>query len=160
MVRGTSAAEAAVEKLSIKAGFTPSAADQLRTAGAAWALEAGGTSGVLWGAGLEAAADADTVLDGVEAFTGTVQQLGGAQVGDKTILDALIPFRDALNDGSSWRDAADVAVQAAEATADLVPRKGRAAPLAEKSIGHPDAGATSFSMIAQRLVEEFTQEED
>lgn len=160
MVRGTSAAEAAVEKLSIKAGFTPSAADQLRTAGAAWALEAGGTSGVLWGAGLEAAADAGTVLDGVEAFTGTVQQLGGAQVGDKTILDALIPFRDALNDGSSWRDAADVAVQAAEATADLVPRKGRAAPLAEKSIGHPDAGATSFSMIAQRLVEEFTQEED
>lgn len=160
MVRGTSAAEAAVEKLSIKAGFTPSAADQLRTAGAAWALEAGGTSGVLWGAGLEAAADAGTVLDGVEAFTGTVQQLGGAQVGDKTILDALIPFRDALNGGSSWRDAADAAVQAAEATADLAPRKGRAAPLAEKSVGHPDAGATSFSMIAQRLVEEFTQEED
>ena len=160
MVRGTSAAEAAVEKLSIKAGFTPSAADQLRTAGAAWALEAGGTSGVLWGAGLEAAADAGTVLDGVEAFTCTVQQLGGAQVGDKTILDALIPFRDALNGGSSWRDAADAAVQAAEATADLAPRKGRAAPLAEKSVGHPDAGATSFSMIAQRLVEEFTQEED
>lgn len=159
MVRGTSAAEAAVEKLTSKAGFTPSAADQLRTAGAAWALEAGGTSGVLWGAGLEAAADADTVLDGVEAFTGTVQQLGGAKIGDKTILDALIPFRDALNDGSSWRDAADVAVQAAAATADLVPRKGRAAPLAEKSVGHPDAGATSFSMIAQRLAEEFAQEE-
>ena len=158
MVRGTSAAQNAVDKLVAKAGFTPSASDQLRTAGAAWALEAGGTSGVLWGAGLEAAAGTSTVAEGVAAFADTVQQLGGAQVGDKTLLDALIPFRDALGAGSSFSDAADVAVKAAEATSDLVPRKGRAAPLAEKSVGHPDAGAISFSMIAQRLAEEFTQE--
>lgn len=158
MVRGTSAAQNAVDKLVAKAGFTPSASDQLRTAGAAWALEAGGTSGVLWGAGLEAAAGTSTVAEGVAAFADTVQQLGGAQVGDKTLLDALIPFRDALGAGSSFSDAADVAVKAAAATSDLVPRKGRAAPLAEKSVGHPDAGAISFSMIAQRLAEEFTQE--
>jgi dihydroxyacetone kinase len=83
-------------------------------------------------------------------------QLGGASQGDKTMLDALLPFVEELErrigDGERWQDAwraaADIATDAARATADLRPRIGRARPLAERSIGTPDAGATSLAMCA------------
>jgi len=45
----------------------------------------------------------------------------------------------------------DVATIAAAATADLRPLKGRARPLAEKSLGHPDPGAVSFGLIVNRI---------
>jgi dihydroxyacetone kinase len=90
--------------------------------------------------------------DGYEALI----QLGGASPGDKTMLDALLPFVEELerrvSDGEPWQDAwraaADIATDAARATADLRPRIGRARPLAERSIGTPDAGATSLAMCA------------
>jgi dihydroxyacetone kinase len=141
----------------------------LRGAGRAWAAEAGGTSGVLWGAGLEAAGSAlgDTAerYDGVDAaravdaFVHAVLELGQAQVGDKTLIDAAVPFREtlhaALADGEpfdvAWRSAADAAKDAAAATAPLAPKKGRARPLADKSIGTPDAGATSFALVVDAL---------
>ncbi|MGB3374831.1 MAG: DAK2 domain-containing protein, partial [Microbacterium sp.] len=143
----------------------------LRAAGRAWAAGAGGTSGVLWGAGLEAAGealtdtrdvyDASAVADAVTAFTDAIIELGRAEPGDKTLVDALLPFRDALAEhiaaGSplteAWRMAATSAVSAAKATADLSPKKGRARPLAEKSVGTPDAGATSLSLIVTALGE-------
>ena len=137
----------------------------LRRAGRAWATSAGGTSGVLWGAGLEAAGralrddatqyGAADAVDAVASFQTAIVELGGAAPGDKTLLDALAPFSEALSaaieDGltidTAWRHAASAAASAAAATAALTPRKGRARPLAEKSIGTPDAGATSFSLI-------------
>jgi dihydroxyacetone kinase len=71
------------------------------------------------------------------------------------MLDALLPFarvlRERVEGGSplveAWREAAGVAVERAAATADLRPKVGRARPLAEKSLGTPDAGATSMGMI-------------
>lgn len=164
MVRGIDGAIRAIDDLvGAGPGWT------LRTAGRSWAAEAGGTSGVLWGAGLEAAGDAltDTRDDydaavlpqAVAAFAEAIQDLGRAEIGDKTIVDALLPFRDTLQQGisagtpaaASWTAAAGVASDAALATSLLTPKKGRARPLAEKSVGTPDAGATSFALIVEAL---------
>ena len=92
--------------------------------------------------------------------------LGGASPGDKTMLDALLPFTEDLERrveaGQSWQDAwraaAAVATDAAKATAQLRPKVGRARPLAERSIGTPDAGATSLAMCANTVAQTFTTE--
>lgn len=162
MVKGAEAAVAAVEAV-------PAAGPGwlLAVAGRAWAAAAGGTSGVLWGAALEAAGralgddrdayDAGAVAASVDAYVQAILDLGRAEPGDKTIVDAAIPFRDSLRErsaesaGEAWRAAAEAAARAAEATADLTPRKGRARPLAEKSVGTPDPGATSFALIVGAL---------
>lgn len=145
--------------------------DGLRAAGRAWAGRAGGTSGVLWGAMLEAAGevfddspeswrrwDAEPVAmlaDAVGRALEAAQRLGGAAPGDKTMLDALVPFRDALAGPSpreAWAAAAKVAREAAQATASLRPRVGRARPLAEQSVGTPDPGAVSAALILEVVV--------
>ena len=84
-------------------------------------------------------------------------RLGGAKVGDKTLVDALVPFVRVLHEqvaaGESlniaWAAAAARATEAADATAQLTPRLGRARPLAERSLGHPDAGAVSLALCAR-----------
>ena len=137
-------------------------------AGDAWSERAGGTSGALWGAGLIAAGTAlgnaesygpSEVAVAVSAFATAIRELGGAQPGDKTMVDALVPFIETLERSteagtdlvSALSDAAAAAVRAAQATADLRPKLGRARPLAEKSVGHADPGATSFAQIAAAL---------
>jgi len=137
----------------------------LGAAGRALADRAGGTSGVLWGLFLETVGDrlgnserpdVTAVADAVAAGLGRVQQVGGARAGDKTLLDALIPFSEQLSAAAgaatplaqAWVDAAGTATGAAGRTADLVPKVGRARPLAEKSRGTPDAGATSLALMA------------
>jgi len=70
-----------------------------------------------------------------------------------------VPFSEALSgavaDGAdlpaAWSAASDVAVAAAAATADLLPRMGRARPHAEKSLGTPDAGATSLGLVTRAV---------
>lgn len=143
----------------------------LQEAGQAWAEFAGGTSGVLWGAALEGAGqslgdtraaydDADYV-SAAEAFAGAILDLGRATIGDKTLVDAMLPFVEELRAGvaddrgfpASWRAAAAVAVQKAADTEALSPKLGRARPLAEKSVGTPDAGATSLAMLVTGLAE-------
>lgn len=161
MVRGIDAAAAAASSaLSQGAG----AGDLLAAAGDAWADKAGGTSGVLWGAGLRAfgesvgnssAPEPGQLAAGVRAFADRIVQLGKAETGDKTMVDALLPFAASLarrvaagvEPGRAWEDAARDATAAAEATAGLLPLKGRARPLAEKSLGTADPGATSLAMI-------------
>jgi dihydroxyacetone kinase len=136
----------------------------LAEAGDAWADKAGGTSGVLWGAGLRALGeslgnqrtpDPAGLAAGMSAFAARITDLGKAGPGDKTMVDALLPFTEAftrlVQEGAepsqAWASAALDAVAAAEATAALRPLKGRARPLAEKSLGTPDPGATSLAMI-------------
>jgi D-erythrulose 4-kinase len=97
-----------------------------------------------------------------DAVQGSAQHLQGfskAQLGDKTMLDALFPFVDTLvgqvDAGASisdaWRSAADACREAAEATAPLVPKIGRARPLAERSVGTPDPGAISLGLIVTAI---------
>lgn len=168
MVRGSQAALQASQAAPDQAG----PAYLLKEAGRAWAMQAGGTSGVLWGAGLEAAAlslddrassfSPEQLLAAVKAFTESMQTLGGAELGDKTLLDALLPFsrqlekslkEEGLSLEQSWEAAAQLARVKAQETAALKPQKGRARPLAEKSLGHPDPGAVSLAMILSQLQE-------
>ncbi|GHE90657.1 D-erythrulose kinase [Amycolatopsis deserti] len=154
MVRGIDAAVTAAEA-AWHAGA--GAGDVLAAAGDEWAARAGGTSGVLWGAGLRAAGEvigtgAIDARAAVAAFAERVMSLGGAEPGDKTLVDALVPFRARLGSGT-WAQAAAAAEEAARATADLVPRKGRARPLAERSVGTPDPGAVSLALIARTVSE-------
>ncbi len=166
MVRGVSnALEAAHEA----AGAGGGVRSVLGAAGEAWAGRAGGTSGVLWGRALQAFGevlgddtdriDATLVVAGARAFLDSMLTLGKAHVGDKTMLDALVPFVDGLEQEvaagrsltEAWGDAARVAVQAAADTAALSPKVGRARPLAERSVGTPDAGATSLAMCVMEV---------
>jgi dihydroxyacetone kinase len=163
MARGSAAAAAAARTASAAGA---GAASVLAAGANAWADRAGGTSGAIWGLGLlaasralddSAAVTADQVRLGAEQALESVMTLGGARPGDKTLVDTFAPFVMSLSAAilagaglaTAWRGAAEVAAQAAEATAQLRPRLGRARPLAERSLGHPDAGAVSFALCAR-----------
>ena len=102
---------------------------------------------------------AERVAAGVDGAVRSVDAHGGAGVGDKTLVDALVPFattlRDAVASGSSlpvaWRDAADAAERAAAATAALRARKGRARTHGDHSVGTPDPGAVSLAHIVRTV---------
>lgn len=128
----------------------------------------GGASGALWGFALQRAGrafgdalrfdgeDLATVID--EALAGVVE-LGAAEEGDKTMVDALAPaaraFRKLVESRASVAVAAAVSRQEAEAgmraTLPLRAKKGRASYLGERSIGHQDPGATSTALILKAL---------
>ena len=165
MERGVRAAvDAAADAVARGAG----AATTLHLTGDAWADKAGGTSGALWGMALRAvgdalgdtnAPDAGAVAAGVAQAAAAIMDFGKAAPGDKTLVDVLVPFRDALAAGvdagldlaEAWGAAAAVAQQAAEDTAQLLPLMGRARPHAEKSLGTPDAGAVSMALIVRAI---------
>ena len=165
MVKGSSAARDAAAK-AVQDGAGQGSV--LTAAGKEWAAKAGGTSGVLWGAMLTALGarlgdtgrpGSDAVGAGMRDGYDALVRLGGAAPGDKTMLDALLPFVDELQRRvaagepwqQAWRSAADVATEAARATAELRPKVGRARPLAERSVGTVDAGATSLAMCAHAV---------
>lgn len=157
MARGSKAALETARRLASEGG---GAATVLAGAGDSWSASAGGTSGALWGALLTAfgrvlgdedgeANLAEAAAAGLEAVT----RLGGAHVGDKTMVDAFVPAVQALQEQGDWRAATDAARKGAESTKDLVAKVGRARPLGEKSLGTPDAGATSLAMIFEVITE-------
>jgi dihydroxyacetone kinase len=119
---------------------------------------------VLWGVSLAAVGNAlgnrDEVTpqrlhDAVRHGAQTMQRVGKAERGDKTMLDALLPFLDTLDEqlgkgfplAASWQAAAADAASAAAATASLRARVGRARPLAERGLGTPDPGAVSMGLM-------------
>lgn len=174
MVKGSSAARAA-GSAAAKGGAGQGSV--LAAAGREWAAKAGGTSGVLWGALLTAVGgrvgdtgrpDSETVAAAMRDGYDALIQLGGASPGDKTMLDAMLPFVEELQrrvaDGeswqTSWRAAAEKATDAARATAEMRPKVGRARPLAERSVGTPDAGATSLAMIAHTVADCFARKSE
>ncbi|WP_344442111.1 dihydroxyacetone kinase family protein [Streptomyces kunmingensis] len=131
-----------------------------------WSDRAGGTSGALWGVILRALGTAVgdterptavTVAAGATEAAEAVMRLGGAAVGDKTMVDALVPFADTLRAAAgrgeplpdAWGTAAAAATDAAARTADLLPRAGRARTHAGKSLGTPDAGAHSLGLVVR-----------
>lgn len=165
MQRGSENAASAARKL-VDDGA--GAGTALAGAGEAWSATAGGTSGALWGVILNAVGhglgdtetpSADRVAEIVEEVAATLQQVGAAKEGDKTMLDSLLPFSRSLNEYSGsddsladrWRKASTVATGAAQNTAALSPKIGRARPLAEKSVGHADPGAVSLAYIISAI---------
>jgi triose/dihydroxyacetone kinase / FAD-AMP lyase (cyclizing) len=123
--------------------------------------ELGGSSGPLYGVlflrcGSELANSGATGLEQwVEALDQgcrAISELGGAKLGDRTMLDALNPFVKALNGAGAEpsREAVLAAVDAAErgvaATAQMKPRLGRSSYLGDRVLGHPDPGARAISV--------------
>ena len=164
MLRGLTAAVEASAALDDETGVR----ELLERAGDAWSEVAGGTSGALWGAALTelgrslGSRDAYGAVDIAEAVTAAgrrIAEVGGASPGDKTMLDAILPFAETLAERvragtpptAALSEAAAVARRAAEETAALTPRRGRARPLAERSVGHADPGATSFALIVDTV---------
>lgn len=162
MTRGLRAAVAALE-----AAPAETAAPQLfMQAGSAFADAAGGSSGALYGMLLTAVGQkigaeptAASVVTALTAGRDALAKLGKAKVGDKTILDTLDPFVNALaqsiSAGARLRDGWQAALPAAEAgaasTAQMVAKRGRSSRLAERSIGHPDPGAYSMLYLLQAV---------
>jgi dihydroxyacetone kinase-like protein len=140
----------------------------LVTAGSTLVSTVGGASGPLWGTALRRAGrslgeeeefDGPALALALEAALEGVVELGAAQPGDKTMVDALEPavraLREQVDAGSSANDAISAALGAAEQgmqeTVPLQARKGRASYLGERSIGHQDPGATSTVLILGAL---------
>jgi dihydroxyacetone kinase len=165
MQRGSTAADCAAQDAAARGA---GAGSVLAIAGDAWSDKAGGTSGAIWGAALEALGrvlgdderpSAATVQSAVHAATEAVLAFG-AVPGDKTMVDALVPFDqvfaarvdagDELVD--AWSAASAAAQTAADATADLLPRMGRARTHGEDAVGTPDAGAISFALITAAVL--------
>lgn len=158
MVRGLRAANAAAD------AATGSAGDLLMTAGAAFADAAGGASGALVGALFTTTGrtlgsgpyDTAALVTALQAGLTMVMRLGKAQPGDKTLIDALAPFVAALavqpadaTLAAAWRAALPSADVGAAATREMVAKRGRAAKLGERSLGHPDPGAVSITYLLQ-----------
>ena len=128
----------------------------------------GGTSGPLWGTaflragtalkGRNEISAADTITALRAAIEG-IKYRGKSDVGDKTLLDALVPAVDALEAAFAAGDDAKTALgkmaasarEAAEATSLLQARRGRASYTGERSVGSPDAGAIAIAVLAERL---------
>lgn len=129
----------------------------------------GGTSGPLWGTAFlraSAAAKAADTIDGaavvamLRGATDGIKARGNSDLGDKTMLDALIPATDELERqlaaGASPEEcrrafAAKVR-ECADATSAMEAKRGRASYSGTRSIGSPDAGAVAVAVIVERIV--------
>lgn len=142
----------------------------LKTAGMALVSTVGGASGPLYGTAFMQAGQSACRKDGtgcaglvtiLDAFVAGVQLRGKSVAGEKTMLDAMIPARDAekaaLDAGKSAKDALVDGVAAAEQgvayTKTIIATKGRASYLGERSLGHQDPGATSFTTMLKVVAE-------
>lgn len=142
----------------------------LKTAGMTLVSTVGGAGGPLYGTlflrmGTAVTGKGELSPDdwatALEAGVAGVQDRGKAELGDKTMIDALVPARDALKEalggGATFADAlrrsAAAAEQGMKGTTPLVARKGRASYLGERSAGHQDPGATSSHMLLEAAAE-------
>jgi phosphoenolpyruvate---glycerone phosphotransferase subunit DhaL len=149
--------QAALERLE---GADPSSpADALKAVSMALVSKVGGAAGPLYGTAFLRASTAlqdkdevspEDAAEALEAALGGIKQRGKAEVGDKTIVDALQPAVQAAKEAAPnasaaevMRAAAEAAREGAESTVPLTARKGRASYLGARAEGHQDPGATS-----------------
>jgi phosphoenolpyruvate---glycerone phosphotransferase subunit DhaL len=137
----------------------------------------GGTSGPIWGTGFMragmAAADSGSDLSGdavvrmLRAATDGIKARGQSDVGDKTLLDALVPMTDRIEQetqsgadaGTVLAAAAQTARESADATVDMVAKRGRASYTGERSKGSVDAGAMAVAVIVEQIHEAWKTKE-
>lgn len=124
-------------------------------------VRAGGTSGAVFGIFFEKLSQhsegavklADINLPAaLRASTDAVVDLGGAQVGDCTVVDALVPGINKLEETGSLEEAAKAALQGAEDTANYAASKGRASYVGDKSKGVVDPGALVMAWLFEGLL--------
>jgi dihydroxyacetone kinase-like protein len=135
----------------------------------------GGTSGPIWGtaflrAGMTAGAtdtlSGEQVVAMLRAAIEGIKARGQSDVGDKTLLDVLVPVTDRLeaelasgsDAGKALAQVASTARDAAEATVEMVARRGRASYTGERSRGSVDAGAMGVAVIIERINEAWQTE--
>lgn len=126
-------------------------------------IDTGGSSGPLlgmWFRGLSKACEGHewttaVLADGIRSGTDAIQRLGGARVGDKTMVDAMVPAADSLEasreQGREWQDALREAAESARAGADstesLLASLGRASYVGEAAAGVVDPGASAVALF-------------
>lgn len=130
----------------------------------------GGASGPIWGSAFLAAAkntkgkeeiNLDEFASMMEAAVNGIQKRGNAQLGDKTLLDALIPTTIALREGAkencdiltALMNGASAAREGAEKTKTMVANRGRASYVGDRSLDYPDAGAMALGVIFTEMAE-------
>jgi dihydroxyacetone kinase-like protein len=153
---------AALELLEGAEPATPG--DALKAVSMALISKVGGAAGPLYGTAFLRAATAlagkkdpspEDVAEALEAAVGGVKQRGKAEVGDKTMVDALQPAAGAAKEaaasgggaGEVLRAAAEAANEGSETTVPLTARRGRANYLGERAVGHMDPGARSSYLL-------------
>lgn len=144
----------------------------LRSCGMIITEHCGGASGPIWGSAFLSAAKCAagktelTVQEFAEVMQCSVdgiQKRGGAKLGDKTLLDALIPTTESLKQsatsGDSFKEAltkgALAAVEGAEKTKEYAANKGRASYVGDRSLNYPDAGAMALGIIFTEIADKF-----
>jgi dihydroxyacetone kinase-like protein len=149
-------------------GTDASLASSLDTLGTVLMTEIGGSMGPLYGVMFTEFAETIESVEKIDAATYSkmlhaglagIQSIGSAKVGDKTLLDTLVPAVEAFDkstaEGKSFDAALEDLVAAAEkgrdSTTDLVAKIGRASRLGERSRGVLDAGATSCAILLKEL---------
>lgn len=162
MARGMKAVVAAIDP-------SESASAMLKKTGMTLLGNVGGASGPLFGTlflkmaatiGDDEELTADALATAFKAGVDGVKTRGKAEAGEKTMLDALLPAQEALDDalagGASLSDAVQQMAKAADegraATEQMKATKGRASYQGDNSIGHLDPGATTVSYLLQALV--------
>jgi phosphoenolpyruvate---glycerone phosphotransferase subunit DhaL len=141
--------------------------------GTVFASHAGGTSGPIWGtafmkAGLKAKGKTElTVTDIVQMGRAAVQGMmarGNAQVGDKTLLDAVVPALDKLEElsregegdfKSAFQAASEVATAAVEGTRNWPARRGRQSYAGERTVGTLDPGIVAVAIMLAAVAHDF-----
>jgi len=167
--RGFAAVSAALAEPADGSAAEP-AGRPLTVAGSTLISKVGGACGPLYGSALRATGKAlgdrtgvagAALVTALRAGLDAIVRLGGAQVGDKTMVDAFTPALDAFGLtadagaglAAATRAAADAAEEGAGETIALVARKGRASYLGPRSAGHQDPGATSTALVFRALAD-------
>jgi phosphoenolpyruvate---glycerone phosphotransferase subunit DhaL len=163
MARGFRAARSAVEQTQAS-----TVGDLYKAVGMAILSGSGGASGAIFGTFFISSAsalgtpalDAAGYAASLDAALAGVRKRGGAEPGDKTVVDALAPAALAArnSDGdlaASTGAAASAAEQGVEASRSMVARFGKAKTLGDRSIGHPDPGAITLAVVLRSLATSF-----
>jgi dihydroxyacetone kinase-like protein len=136
----------------------------------------GGTSGPIWGTAFMKAGmsigtsdqlSGEQVVAMLRAAIDGVKARGQSDVGDKTLIDILVPMTDEIereiqagaDSTAVLATAARVAREAAEATKDMIAKRGRASYTGERSIGSVDAGGMAVAVIVERIHQVWEAEE-
>jgi len=132
----------------------------------------GGASGPIWGTALMQAGryakgkkqmGVEELSGFFQAMVDGVQKVGGAELGDKTMLDALIPTTESLKSSAlkhegmllALRKSVKAAEDGATSTRKIAAKKGRASYLGNRSIGYYDAGAKAIAIILANILEKY-----
>jgi phosphoenolpyruvate---glycerone phosphotransferase subunit DhaL len=132
----------------------------LRNVGTTFVSAIGGTSGPLVGSfflkagiaiGDVAECDDHTLASGLRVGASAVSTLGGAELGDKTMIDALLPALDAMDAAIRNKEPFVAVATIAAAAASTKARKGRASYVGDGGTGHVDAGAQGIAVLFRAL---------